>query len=387
MRIAFLSTILGYPWGSPDRLWTDLAFRCQQRGDALFLGISPLTADRDSVRYLVQQGATLHLRHGHSAFLGRRQQWKNLLPWRRRQNLEVQLAAFAPEVVVLTQGASYDILAEDLLVRWLDRRAVPVVVLCHNNQEGIVLAPAEIEILKNFFDRAAHTFFVSSHNRRCAERHLGSLLPRAGLVQNPLALHAATALPWPADTGIARLGLVGRLDLHHKGIDLLLEALGPLQDRFNFSLSLTGRAEDPVALEAAIRRHHLQDRVQIHPPVGGEALLAAYAALELFVLPSRYEGCSSAMIEALMCGRPVLAAPVGGVDDWIEEGRNGFVTAASSVEAVRHTLEQALAQRHLWENLGRGARHTFETRRDPDPVASLQRHVDLARTYHPPSSR
>jgi hypothetical protein len=55
MRIPFVSTILGYPWGGGDKRWTLCAKTCLDRGDAVFLGISPLTADHPLVSDLVER--------------------------------------------------------------------------------------------------------------------------------------------------------------------------------------------------------------------------------------------------------------------------------------------------------------------------------------------
>lgn len=49
--------------------------------------------------------------------------------------------------------------------------------------------------------------------------------------------------------------------------------------------------------------------------VGGDQLLAAYHAADAMILPSRYEGCSLAILEALACGTPVVSSRIG----WMKE--------------------------------------------------------------------
>ena len=376
MKIACVSSILKHPWGSPDRLWTELARRSQQRGDAVFLGISPLTANNPEVALLQTGGAEVFLRMEHSLYRGRRDQLVRRLPWRRHHVLETQLARFAPELVIITQGATYDSLAEHHFVNWLHSSRTPYLVICHNNNEAEPPGEENIARLRTFFNGAAQTLFVSSHNLRVAEKHLGGSLPRAGLIQNPLPLNLPAALPTPPVSAIPVLGLVGRLDIQHKGIDLLLAAVAALP-KHSVKLIFTGHCENPDAMNTLIAAHHLQDCVELRGPTKPDQVARAYGELELFLLPSRFEGCASAMLEAMMCGRAVLATPVGGVDDWIEDGINGYVAPAISVEALTATLSRAPLQRENWPAMGVAARRAFDQRRASDPVGSLLRSITV----------
>jgi glycosyltransferase involved in cell wall biosynthesis len=378
MKLALISSILGFPWGSPDRLWSDLAERVLARRGQVFLAISPQTAAAKPVARLQQAGAELFLRRRNSLFLGGWDRLARRLPGWRARYLEHQLNRFRPDVIVITQGGSYDASAEHYLVDWLEAAHTPYVVISHNNSEAYFPAAVDLPRLRRFFDNAAAVLFVSSHNREWAVRRLGLALPRAQVIQNPLAFHRTAAEPWPLPSAAARLGFVGRVDIGHKGLDLLVEALAPLATNNAFELVLTGRCDDPAAVRDLATRFGLGAQVRLESPVHGTELAARYGAMELFLLTSRYEGCPSSMIEALMCGRPVLATPVGGVSDWISDGENGFIAEAVSAAAIRATLERAFAQRARWASMGAAARRRFEERGDPDPVQTLLNLVDRA---------
>ena len=133
----------------------------------------------------------------------------------------------------------------------------------------------------------------------------------AGEVRRYYRLRPDAILPNGVDTSVFcprdmrearnRLGLradgryalfVGRVE-HGKGGDLLLEGarLG------GYELAIAGSTGAPGA-------HHLG-------VLGPAALADAYAASDCVILPSRYEGCSLVVLEALACGRPLLTTRVG----------------------------------------------------------------------------
>jgi glycosyltransferase involved in cell wall biosynthesis len=84
------------------------------------------------------------------------------------------------------------------------------------------------------------------------------------------------------------------------------------------------------------------------------------------------------MLEAMMCGRPVLATKVGGVHDWLEDGESAFLASTASVEDLAACLQRALEARGRWKEMGLAARAAFDRLRDRDPVGSFVRLLDGA---------
>ncbi|WP_038029198.1 glycosyltransferase [Thermonema rossianum] len=76
-----------------------------------------------------------------------------------------------------------------------------------------------------------------------------------------------------------------------------------------------------------------------------ERLMAmAYAAADLFVIPSLEDNLPNTMIEALLCGTPVVGFPVGGIAEVIQDGHNGWLCPEISVEALSATIERAMRE-------------------------------------------
>lgn len=116
---------------------------------------------------------------------------------------------------------------------------------------------------------------------------------------------------------------VGRLE-HMKGVDILLRGwheLSPVQ-RNNSRLIIVGDGPERQALAQMAQTFGVGTSVCF----AGEqdSVQAYYQAADLFVLPSRTEGLSNALLEGMASSLPVLVSKVGGAVDLVQEGQSGF---------------------------------------------------------------
>jgi len=79
---------------------------------------------------------------------------------------------------------------------------------------------------------------------------------------------------------------------------------------------------------------------------------------ELFVLPSRYEGASNAILEAMASGLPVVACQVGGNSELIESNRTGWLVPPDNPHRLAEILSIALNEYSARRRMGRAARDT-----------------------------
>ncbi len=87
---------------------------------------------------------------------------------------------------------------------------------------------------------------------------------------------------------------------------------------------------------------------------------AVYRMADAFVLPSSYETFSLVTFEAAASGLAVLATPVSGVNELIEDGRNGFLIEPEPSSIAEH-LRALAADPQLMASLGREARRSALT--------------------------
>ncbi|WP_423787774.1 glycosyltransferase, partial [Klebsiella pneumoniae] len=70
-----------------------------------------------------------------------------------------------------------------------------------------------------------------------------------------------------------------------------------------------------------------------------------WAANHALILPSRYEGMPLAMVEAMLCARPVVATDVAGHAEIIDDAINGFLADAPTVGSLGKALDRLWARR------------------------------------------
>ena len=154
---------------------------------------------------------------------------------------------------------------------------------------------------------AACLHALGAHEADCIRR-FGLTNPIA-IVPNAVNLAGARAIEPTRDWGSQKLIVfLGRMH-HIKGLDVLIEAWGRLADEFpDWSLVLAGPDEDgyQARLESQVRAAGLVDRVLFPGGVYGSDKDSLMTAGEMFVLPSRTEGMSVALLEAMGAGLPVV---------------------------------------------------------------------------------
>jgi glycosyltransferase involved in cell wall biosynthesis len=108
-------------------------------------------------------------------------------------------------------------------------------------------------------------------------------------------------------------------------------------------LLLVGDGRERESLQALAASLGLGDHVRFLGTRRDLPLL--YSAMDVFALPSRWEGTPLALIGAMAASVPVVATPVGGVPAVVEDGATGRLVLADDVEALAAALGQTLQDR------------------------------------------
>lgn len=143
-----------------------------------------------------------------------------------------------------------------------------------------------------------------------------------------------------------------------KGIDLALQAARVLQAQGlseQFHISFYGVAYPEYDYERMAHQLGVTDNVAFFP--FHERPLDIYQAAHCLLLPSRGEGLSNALLEAMATALPVIATPVSGTVDVVTDGEDGLLIPPESSEALARAMETVIRQPDLARRLGQQARH------------------------------
>ena len=200
----------------------------------------------------------------------------------------------------------------------------------------------------------------------------------------PLDLHKAFWLPHGAPV----VGNVAAL-VPHKGQRYLIEAaLLVLQRVPDARFLIVGGGELELSLQQLIKRRHLEKHVVLtgfRPDV-----LSLHKGFDLFVMSSVTEGLGTSVLDAMACGRAVVATRAGGLSEIVDHDETGLLVPVRDTDALAEAIVRLLTESDLRTRYGQAAaekaRRRFSADRMVDEtvavyadVAGRDRAADTAR--------
>jgi glycosyltransferase involved in cell wall biosynthesis len=366
-RIVFVASVPYEPWGGgAEELWSRAALHLAAEGFDLAASVVASSPPHPRVQALTGRGVEMQLRPS-TYPLGKRA-WRALTaPQKVSVTVDVEqlVAARPPDLVVISDGAPFPPL--DLLEMCMNK-GLPFVIIVQCNHNFWWPPDALTERYRTAIAAALRCYFVSDANRQIAQKQIGCELRNAELVRNPFNVDFNAAPPWPppGHDGELRFACVGRLEPPGKGHDILFEALAtPAWAPRKWRLHLYGDGENRGGLERWSRHLGLSDRIVFEGRVADVEKI--WALNHILVMPSRIEGLPSSVVEAMLCGRTVVATDVAGAEV-VEDGVTGFLAGAPSVRCVGEALERFWARREDAREIGVAAAKKIRDLVPPDPA-------------------
>ena len=131
-------------------------------------------------------------------------------------------------------------------------------------------------------------------------------------------------------------------------------------------------------LESRARTLGVQNRVRFLGFVNQSGLPAVYRSSDVMVLPSEYEAFGVVVLEAMLCGCPVIVSDhVGARFDLVREGEVGFVYALRDVNGLAQLLRRILSDPQRRKRMGEAARERMS---DWSPDHSIDATVQAIET-------
>jgi len=155
---------------------------------------------------------------------------------------------------------------------------------------------------------------------------------------------------------------VGRL-VPYKGVEYLLSAIETLRhDLPEIHLIIVGDGELKEKLIQQAVSLGIRENVTFTGHLPNSELPPFYASSDLTVLPSisRLEAFGIALLEAMACGKPVVASSIPGVIEVVEDGVTGYLTPPRDARALAGAISKIIGNKRLAERMGREARRRIE---------------------------
>jgi glycosyltransferase involved in cell wall biosynthesis len=217
-------------------------------------------------------------------------------------------------------------------------------------------AAAELEMMKRYRAVVATSRFVDSALPTAGFRGEVEVIP-PGLEANYRKPHHRPVRPNPAILTVA--GVVPS-----KGLMELLRGL-ETSSGLHWRWEIVGDTQLDAAFYREFRecldRSPVRDRIVMRGALPEPEVAAAYDRCDVFALPSRFETCSMATMEAMARGLPVAAFRVGGLPDLLPEISRQMLAEPDDVSGLMETLRLFLTDAGCRQRLGEANRRASES--------------------------
>ncbi len=157
-----------------------------------------------------------------------------------------------------------------------------------------------------------------------------------------------------------------------KGPMILMEAFAAAHQQCNdISLNIAGDGSQRQKIAARAKALDVASRYRYHGVyTHPEECRAFMESLDVFVMPSFTEGTPNSVVEAMACGKPIIATEVGGIPDMIGE-ESGILTPPGDVGALVAAILRLAKDAELRQTMGRAAKARYQKLFSPSAVVPL----------------
>lgn len=251
-----------------------------------------------------------------------------------------------PDVVVFHECYCFEYLK---IAKQLNKLQVPYIILPHGElsreaqkKKHIKKLAANILFFNRFAKRAAAIQCLSDRELETTKFNKHKFVGTNGVNMPDMRKETFS------DKGL-KLLYIGRLDAFHKGLDILLEAVGKSKETFleNY-VTLEIYGPDKLGrfahLEELVKENDVGDVVSLNREIFGEEKLNKLLEADVFVQTSRFEGMPLGILEALSLGVPCLVTEGTTLRNFVEDGNAGW-GAETNVDGVCRAFERIIAEK------------------------------------------
>lgn len=256
----------------------------------------------------------------------------------------LQLRRLNPDVVHFNPSLNFNALFRDIILLQLSRfHAARKLVFVHGWNERVAQKLAH-PVLRRFVVwglAPAHGFVVLCAAHRDALAQLGV---RSAIFVETVAVpdEAGRTSHRSAEDGVTRILFLSRIEEMKGALATIHTHRLLLESGRNVELVVAGDGPDLKRARRAVADEKIAN-VTFAGYVVADAKHALLEWASLFLFPTRYgEGLPTCVLEAMRYGLPVVTTPVGGIRDFFEDGRMGFLADSTEPEALAALVERII---------------------------------------------
>jgi len=364
--VFFLSLMNGAAWGGSEELWFRAALWMSNHGYKVGIGCYNWQEKQPRVDELKTAGCAVYLLPNKKGLFKKVAVKKvlNSIPFQEY------------DLTVINQGGWEEILHSPFSD--LYKKLPAYVILNHNYNENAVLPFKKQKLLQQWISGAKMNFGATQKIFEVIEQKFNISIDKKQTLINPITFTPdAVPGPYPAFTNdTCTWIMLAELDTARKAQDILINALSSSKWKArNWQLHLYGKGKDKEKLNKLIIDLGLENKVFLKGFTTNikKNLLDCHMLLQCTLI----DAMPLSVVEAMATGRPCVVSKVGDMPAWVEDGVNGFICPAVTVEGIDEAFENYWQQKNNWAAMGKNAFDTF-IKKYPQPyeekVAEILNH-------------
>ena len=251
--------------------------------------------------------------------------------------------------------------------RQLRKLEIPYIIIPHGEMNNIAQHKkwlkkklANLLLFSKFYNNAAAVQLLSEEEMR------GTTVIKTIKFLGTNGIHLPLMCKESTDKETLQITYIGRLEIIHKGLDLLIRAIKTLGDDFktihkNVKIDMYGPDVKGryAAVQSLIQENDVSNIITLHPAISGEEKKDVLSQADIFIQTSRYEGMPMGILEAMSYGIPCVITDGTSLGEITRQYDAGLV-AETTVESIAETLKTAIDESHLLSTKSANARRMIE---------------------------
>lgn len=211
---------------------------------------------------------------------------------------------------------------------------------------------------------------------RSADQFTSDALPtRDKAISLGMSINKCTTFPWGVDlthfhpgdrapgSGNEIVLFCNRSWEKNYGVDVLAKAFSRIANKYpNLRLHLLGSGSMENELRTILENAGISNQVNFPGRIPQNLLPNYYQKADVYITPSRVDGTSVSLMEAMACGLPVIASDIPGNADWVQEGQQGWLFKDGDDADLAEKIELAIEHKSILTKLGLASRTVAEKR-------------------------